>query len=38
MQRSGTPEEVAELVRFVASDAASYVSGQVLAINGAMYG
>jgi len=37
MQRAGTPEEVARLVGFLASDAAAYISGQVLSINGAMY-
>lgn len=36
MQRAGTPEEVAELVSFLASDKAAYVSGQVININGAM--
>lgn len=36
MQRVGTPEEVAELVGFLASDAAAYISGQVISINGAM--
>jgi 3-oxoacyl-[acyl-carrier protein] reductase len=33
----GEPDEVAALVSYLASDAAQYVSGQVLAINGAMY-
>ncbi len=37
MQRAGTPEEVARLVAFLASDDAAYISGQVLSINGAMY-
>lgn len=37
MQRAGTPEEVADVVAFLASDAARYVSGQVLSIDGAMY-
>jgi 3-oxoacyl-[acyl-carrier protein] reductase len=36
MQRVGKPEEVAELVGFLASDAAAYISGQVISINGAM--
>ena len=36
MQRAGTPEEVAALVGFLASDAAGYISGQVININGAM--
>jgi len=36
MQRAGKPEEVAELVAFLASDAAAYISGQVISINGAM--
>ena len=37
MQRAGSPEEVAHLVAFLASDAGAYISGQVLSINGAMY-
>ena len=36
MKRAGTPEEVAALVGFLASDAAAYISGQVISINGAM--
>ena len=36
MQRAGTPEEVADLVAFLASDQAAYISGQVISINGAM--
>lgn len=36
MHRAGTPEDVANLVDFLASDAASYISGQVLPINGGM--
>ena len=36
MKRAGKPEEVAALVGFLASEAAGYISGQVIAINGAM--
>lgn len=36
MQRAGTAQEVAELVRFLASDRAGYISGQVIGINGAL--
>ena len=36
MQRVGQPEEVAELIAFLASDKAAYISGQVISINGAM--
>jgi 3-oxoacyl-[acyl-carrier protein] reductase len=34
--RAGTPEEVASLVRYLCSDAAAYVNGQVIGVNGAM--
>jgi 3-oxoacyl-[acyl-carrier protein] reductase len=36
MKRGGTPEEVANVCLFLASDLSSYVSGQVLSICGAM--
>jgi len=36
MQRAGQPEEVADLVAFLASERAAYISGQVISINGAM--
>ncbi len=36
MKRAGTPEEVADLIGFLASDRASYISGQIISINGAM--
>lgn len=36
MKRVGTPEEVADLVAFLASERASYISGQIISINGGM--
>jgi len=36
MRRGGTPEEVAKVALFLASDLASYVSGQVIHVCGAM--
>ena len=32
--RAGTPEEVAALVAFLCSDAAGYINGQVIGVNG----
>ena len=37
MGRFGKPEEVASLVSFLASDDASYITGQVISINGGLY-
>ena len=36
LKRAGTPEEVASVVVYLMSDAAAYVSGQVVSVNGAM--
>ena len=34
--RAGTPDEVAALVRFLCSDVAGYINGQVIGVNGGM--
>lgn len=36
MKRAGTPTEVADLIGFLASEQAAYISGQIISINGAM--
>lgn len=36
MKRFGTPEEVGHAVRFLVSDEAAYITGQVISINGGM--
>lgn len=34
LRRTGTPDEIANMIVFLASDAASFVSGQTIAVNG----
>jgi len=36
MKRAGTPQEVAALVGFLCSEQASYISGQVISVNGGL--
>ena len=36
MKRAGTSEEVADLIGFLASEQAGYISGQIISVNGAM--
>lgn len=36
MKRAGTPNEVADLVAFLVSEKAAYITGQVISINGGM--
>ena len=37
MGKLGMPEDVANAVRFLASDEAKYITGQVIHVNGGMY-
>jgi 3-oxoacyl-[acyl-carrier protein] reductase len=37
MGRAGQAAEVAALVAFLASDAASYITGQIIGVNGGLY-
>ena len=37
MKRFGKPEEVADRVGFLCSDQASYITGEVISINGGLY-
>lgn len=37
MQRVGSPKEVASLINYLLSEDASYITGQVISVNGGMY-
>ncbi|MBN2408216.1 MAG: 3-oxoacyl-[acyl-carrier-protein] reductase [Candidatus Aminicenantes bacterium] len=37
MKRMGTPQDVAQAVKFLLSDEASYITGQIIHVNGGMY-
>lgn len=37
LKRLGSPEDVAELVAFLASDQASYITGQIISVDGGLY-
>jgi 3-oxoacyl-[acyl-carrier protein] reductase len=37
MARIGSPAEVASVVRFLLSDDAAYITGQVISVNGGMF-
>ena len=37
LRRAGTPEDISGIVNFLASDCASYITGQVIHVSGGMY-
>ena len=37
LQRAGTPEDIASACSYLCSEQASYVTGQVIGVNGGMY-
>jgi len=37
MKRFGLPEEIARTVKFLCSDEAAYITGQVINVNGGLY-
>jgi 3-oxoacyl-[acyl-carrier protein] reductase len=38
LHRQGTPDETAEAILFIASDASRYITGTVLDVNGGLHG
>lgn len=37
LRRNGTPEDVAKAVLFLSSDAAGFITGEYIAVNGGLY-
>ena len=37
LQRLGSPSDIADAVEFLISDKSSYITGQVLSVNGGFY-
>jgi 3-oxoacyl-[acyl-carrier protein] reductase len=37
LKRLGTPEDVANLIVFLSSDFANYITGQVISVDGGLY-
>lgn len=37
MKRLARPEEIAEAVAYLASDASAYITGETLSVNGGLY-
>jgi 3-oxoacyl-[acyl-carrier protein] reductase len=37
LKRGGTPEDIANAALFLASDLSSYITGQVIPVNGGLY-
>ena len=37
LKRIGSPDDVAQLVSFIASDEAGYITGQTISVNGGLY-
>ncbi|MEW5994394.1 MAG: SDR family oxidoreductase, partial [Candidatus Zixiibacteriota bacterium] len=35
--RLGTPEDIADIVEFLSSDKAGYITGQIIHVNGGMF-